>query len=123
MTQAATYDPTEMTLVMDSDGVEVRRAEAGPDMTLVWIRCPAGTDFGPALAGLPHDMCCCEHWGMITEGRMDIVTHDGREFSLEAGNAFHLLPGHLPSFPSDCAWYEFSPTEHVDRLFTHMGLA
>lgn len=123
MITPSAYDVSEMKTVMDSDGVEVRRAEAGPDMTVVWIKCPAGTDFGPALQGLPHDMCCCEHWGVITAGQMDIVTHDGQSLSLEEGEAFHLLPGHMPSFPVDCAWYEFTPTDQVDRLFTHMGIA
>ncbi|UCC84571.1 MAG: hypothetical protein JSW46_06490 [Gemmatimonadota bacterium] len=113
---------TEMALVMEGEGVEVRRAPAGDSMTLVWVTCPKGFDFGPALKGLPHDMCCCEHWGMITKGRMEIVTHDGKSVSLGAGQAFHLLPGHMPSFPEDCAWYEFSPTEQVERLFSHMGL-
>lgn len=116
------YDVSEMDVVMEGDGVEVRRAEAGSDMTLVWARCESGTDFAPALKGLPHDMCCCEHWGVIAEGQMDIVTHDGRSLSLEEGEAFHLLPGHMPAFPVDCAWYEFSPTDQVERLFAHMGI-
>lgn len=111
-----------MAVAMQGDGVEVRHAPAGDSMTLVWICCSKGFDFGPALKGLPHDMCCCEHWGMITKGRMDIVTHDGKSLALSTGQAFHLLPGHLPSFPEDCAWYEFTPTEHVERLFSHMGI-
>lgn len=117
-----THDPAEMTVVMDHDGVQVRRAEVGSDMTLVWVSCPAGTDFGPSLAGLPHDMCCCEHWGVLTKGQMDITTHDGRSLSVKSGEAFHLLPGHLPNFPVDTSWYEFSPTEQVNTLFAHMGI-
>ncbi|MGH3363551.1 MAG: hypothetical protein ACRDOW_02390 [Nocardioidaceae bacterium] len=123
MSGPAVFDGPGMSLAMSGDGVEVRRAPAGDSMTLVWITCPEGFDFGPALAGLPHDMCICEHWGMVTQGRMDIVTHDGESLSFAAGQAFHLLPGHSPSFPADCAWYEFTPTDQVDRLFTHMGLA
>lgn len=116
------FDITKMALVMEGEGVEVRRAPAGDSMTLLWVSCPKGFDFGPALKGLPHDMCSCEHWGMITKGRMEIVTHDGNSVSLAAGQAFHLLPGHMPSFPEDCAWYEFSPTEQVEHLLSHMGL-
>jgi hypothetical protein len=112
-----------MTLALKTDGLEVRHAPAGDSMTLIWRSCVKGYDFGPALKGLPHDMCCCEHWGMITKGRMDIVTHDGRSLTLLEGQAFHMLPGHRPSFPEDCAWYEFTPTEHADRLFSHMGIA
>jgi hypothetical protein len=112
-----------MDLVLQDGGVEVRRAPAGDGMTLLWISCPAGFDFGPALKGLPHDMCCCEHWGAITKGSMNITTHDGQSLSLSAGQAFHLLPGHSPDFPEDCAWYEFTPTDQVERLLSHMGLA
>ena len=85
MSIPAAFNVSEMALAMQSDGVEVRSAPAGDSMTLVWISCPKGFDFGPALKGLPHDMC-------------------------------------MPSFPEDCAWYEFTPTEHVERLFSHMGL-
>lgn len=123
MSTPAAFEPSKMTLAMEGDGVEVRHAPAGESMTLVWISCPKGFDFAPALKGLPHDMCCCEHWGIITKGQMDIVTHDGLNLSLSAGQAFHLLPGHMPSFPEDTSWYEFTPTEHVQRLFSHMGLS
>lgn len=123
MTAPTTFEPSNMTLAMEADGVELRHASAGDSMTLVWISCPKGYDFAPALKGLPHDMCCCEHWGMVTKGRMDIRTYDGQRLSLQTGQAFHLLPGHMPSFPEDCAWYEFTPTEHAKQLFSHMGLS
>lgn len=119
---AGAFDTSQMELLMEGDGVEVRRASAGESMTLVWIKCPGGFDFGPALEGLPHDMCPCEHWGTILEGQMEIETHDGKSYTLSEGQAFHLLPGHSPSFPEDCSWFEFTPTEQANRLFDHMGL-
>ena len=122
MTKPAVFDVTGMTLAMQTDGAELRREPAGDGMTLLWITAPKGFDFGPALKGLPHDMCCCEHWGMITKGRMDVITHDGKSLSLSAGQAFHLLPGHAPSFPEDCSWYEFTPTDQAQRLFAHLGI-
>ena len=122
MSRPAMFEVSGMELAMQADGAEVRQAPAGDGMTLIWISCSKGFDFGPAVKGLPHDMCCCEHWGMITKGRMDIMTHEGESLSLSAGQAFHLLPGHIPSFPEDCDWYEFTPTEHKDRLFAHMGI-
>jgi hypothetical protein len=123
MATPATFDISEMKLVMEGDGVEVRRAPAGDSMTLLWIKCPKGFDFAPALKGLPHDMCCCEHWGTMLEGRMEISTHDGKALTLSAGQAFHLLPGHMPSFQEDCSWFEFTPTDQAERLLSHMGLA
>ena len=122
MSTPAGFDISEMALALQDDGIEVRYAPAGDSLTLVWISCSRGFDFGPALKGLPHDMCCCEHWGVITKGHMDIATHDGKSLALSTGQAFHLLPGHIPSFPEDCAFFEFTPTEHVKRLFSHMGI-
>ena len=116
------FDASSMTVAMQDGGAEVRTALAGDGTTLVYISVPKGFDFGPALKGLPHDMCCCEHWGMVTKGRMDIVTHDGASLSIGAGEAFHLLPGHLPSFPEDCAFYEFTPRDEAERLFAHLGI-
>ena len=93
MTSPTVFDTSTMSIVLQGDGVEVRRAPAGDGMTLVWISCAQGFDFAPALKGLPHDMCGCEHWGMIVKGGMEITTHDGQQLSLSEGQAFHLLPG------------------------------
>lgn len=122
MSTHAVFDTSTMELLLEDDGVEVRRAPASDGMTLIWIRCPKGFDFTPALKGLPHDMCCCEHWGMVTKGAMDIRTSDGHSFSLKAGQAFHLLPGHFPTFPEDTEFFEYTPTEHADRLFANIGI-
>jgi len=116
------FDVSTMNLVLQDDGVEFRRAPAGEGTDLLWISCVKGFDFTPALKGLPHDMCCCEHWGMIMKGAMDIVTADGQSLSLKQGQGFHLLPGHFPTFPEDCAFFEYTPTEHVERLIANMGL-
>jgi hypothetical protein len=122
MTSATVFDVSEMKVAMEADGAEVRQAPAGDSMTLLWITCPKGFDFGPALKGLPHDMCICEHWGAVTKGRMDIMTKEGESLTLSAGQPFHLLPGHTPSFPEECSWYEFTPTDHVEKLFKHLGI-
>jgi len=123
METPAAFDVSTMDVLMKDGGAEVRRAPAGGDMTLVWISVPAGFDFGPSLEGLPHDMCPCEHWGTVVDGSMEISTHDGTTLTLSEGQAFHLLPGHSPTFPEDCSWFEFTPTDQADRLFSHMGLA
>ncbi len=123
MSKPSVFEASKMTLAMEGDGVEVRHTSAGDGMSLLYVKSPKGFDFGPALKGLPHDMCCCEHWGMITKGRMDLTTHDGQSLSVSEGEAFHLTPGHFPSFPEDCAWYEFTPTDQLQRLLSHMGLA
>ena len=112
----------DMNPTLSTEGVEMRTARIGDDIVLMRVRCVAGTDFGPAVKGLPHDACPCEHWGYIVSGRMDITTHDGQAFTFEAGDAFHLQPGHLPSFPSDTEWLDYSPIHQVQMLLGNMGL-
>jgi len=94
-----------------------------PTMTLIWIKCSNGVTFGSETKARPPDRSCCERWGTVISGQMNLVTHDGSSVTYEAGEAFHLLPGSLPTFPEDCSWYEFTPNHQVERLFTHMGLA
>ncbi|MEX2598222.1 MAG: hypothetical protein WD533_01045, partial [Dehalococcoidia bacterium] len=63
--RAAIFNPQNMEVVLRDEGVEVRRASTGGGMTLLWFCCAEGFDFAPALQGLPHDMCSCEHWGFV----------------------------------------------------------
>jgi hypothetical protein len=113
----------DMNPTMAADGVEMRTTRISDDIVLMRVRCAAGTDFGPAMRGLPHDACPCEHWGYLVSGQMDITTHDGQAFTLTGGDAFHLQPGHLPSFPMDTEWLDYSPTRQVKMLLDNMGLA
>ena len=50
----------DVPVVIKDDNVEVRLSEVG-DMTVSFIRFKKGTDLGPALAGLPDDLCPCPH--------------------------------------------------------------
>lgn len=112
----------DMNPTMSDEGVDMRTVRISDDIVLMRVRCSAGTDFGPALEGLPHNGCPCEHWGFVVAGRMDVVAHDGQTFSFRAGDALHLQPGHRPSFPEDTEWLDYSPTEQVKMLLDNMGL-
>lgn len=112
----------DMNPTMAGDGVEMRTTRIGDDTVLMRVRCVAGTDFGPAVEGLPHNACPCEHWGFVISGQMNITTHDGKSFEIKAGESFHLQPGHLPAFPVDTEWMDYSPKHQVEMLLTNMGL-
>ncbi|MFN2389451.1 MAG: hypothetical protein ABR575_07610 [Actinomycetota bacterium] len=105
-------------IVIEGDGVELRTAEIG-DMTAAFVTVPKGTDFGPALKGLPGDACPCPHWGYMVKGRLKIGTPDGEEI-LEAGNVFYLAPGHAPEALEDSEWIDFSPTEELNEVLDHI---
>ncbi len=112
----------DMNPTLSGDGVDMRTTRIGDDIVLMRVKCAAGTDFGLACAGLPHDACPCEHWGTMVAGQMNITTHDGQSFELKAGDAFHLQPGHLPTFPVDTEWFDYSPKPQVEALLQNMGL-
>ena len=54
-------------VAIKDNNVEVRLSEVG-DMTVSFIRFRQGADLGPALAGLPDDLCPCPHWGYMFRG-------------------------------------------------------
>ena len=57
----------DVPVAIKDDNVEVRLSEVG-DMTVSFIRFRQGADLGPALAGLPDDLCPCPHWGYMFPG-------------------------------------------------------
>lgn len=106
-------------VAVESDGVEVRTREIGGDMTVAFVHLPAGTDLGPALAGLPGDLCPCPHWGYLLSGRMEMRTKDGADV-YEAGQAFYWSPGHAPRSLEDTDYVDFSPTREFEAVIAHI---
>ena len=106
-------------VAIESDGVEVRKREIGGDMTVAFVHLPAGTDLGPALTGLPGDLCPCPHWGYMLSGRMEMRTKDGADV-YEPGQAFYWSPGHAPRALEDTDYVDFSPTKEFDAVIAHI---
>lgn len=105
--------------VIDSDGVRLAGAEIGGNLTVGFVRLPQGTDLGPALAGLPGDMCQCPHWGYLISGRIELRTADGAEL-YQAGEAFYWAPGHAPIALEDSEYVDFSPTTDLATVIAHL---
>ncbi|MGP3971149.1 hypothetical protein [Streptomyces sp. 6N223] len=101
------------------EGVELRRAEIGGDMSVAYIRLPKGTDMAPPLKGLPDDMCQSQHWGVINKGRVLLRTPHGSE-TYEPGDAFYWEPGHAPEALEDTEFMDFSPTKEFDKTIDHV---
>ncbi len=108
----------EVPITLKDDNVEVRTAQFG-DMTVGFFRLAKGTDFGPALKGLPGDTCQCPHWGYMLEGRLLMRTSEG-EHTYEAGQAFYWAPGHTPVALEDSAYVDFSPTAELEAVLRHV---
>lgn len=103
--------------IMD-DNVEVRTTPLG-EMTVGFFRLGKGTDFGPALKGLPGDSCQCPHWGYMLEGKLLMRTPEG-DHTYEAGEAFYWAPGHTPVALEDSSYVDFSPTAELEAVIRHV---
>lgn len=110
---------SEVPVVIEGDGVEVRLQEIGGGMSTSFIRLPQGADLGPALKGLPGDRCQCPHWGYLLQGRLQMRTADGDEV-YTAGQAFYWGPGHVPVALEDCEYVDFSPTAEFTPVIDHI---
>jgi hypothetical protein len=115
---AATTRETAPT-VIDSDGIRVAGAEIGGDLTVGFVRLPRGTDLGPALTGLPGDLCQCPHWGYLLSGRIELRTAEGTDL-YRAGEAFYWAPGHAPIALEDSEYVDFSPTAELAPVVAHL---
>jgi hypothetical protein len=108
----------DVPIAIENDAVEVRVAEVG-EMSVSFIRLAAGTDLGPALAGLEDDRCQCPHWGYMLEGRL-LMRGAAGDTTYEAGEAFYWAPGHVPVALEDAAYVDFSPTAEFAAVIKHI---
>jgi|SRR3954451_8990710 hypothetical protein len=69
-------------------------------------------DATPLMKGLPDDRCPCPHWGYVLKGRMTFRFADHDEV-VEAGDAFYLPPGHIPTAEAGSEYVQFSPSEQL----------
>ncbi len=109
---------TELPVALEADGVEVRATEVG-EFTMGWFQLAKGVDLGPALVGLPGDLCPCPHWGYLLKGRLRMRTADGDQ-EYHAGQAFYWAPGHAPEALEDCEYVDFSPSEALAKVVAHI---
>ncbi|MFG2587699.1 hypothetical protein [Streptomyces sp. NPDC048438] len=118
---ATTWNETPVAI--RTDEAELRRTEIGGDLSVALIRLVKGADMGPALKGLPDDMCPCPHWGYILKGRLRLRTGaDPEAYEVyEEGQAFYWPPGHVPEALEDCEFVDFSPTKEFDRVISHIN--
>lgn len=110
---------SEVPVVMEGDGLEVRLAEIGGGMSTSFIRLPQGADLGPALVGLEGDACPCPHWGYLLRGRLRMRTPEG-DHEYVAGQAVYWAPGHVPVALEDTEYVDFSPTKEFNAVVSHL---
>ena len=77
-------------------------------------------DATPLMKGLPGDRCPCPHWGYVLKGRLTFRFADHDEV-VEAGDAFYLPPGHIPTAEAGSEYVQFSPSEELRAVADAMN--
>jgi uncharacterized protein YaiE (UPF0345 family) len=85
---------------------------AGGSKTCMKASIPCGwnwtTAIRPMLPGCP-DWCPATHFGYLKKGKMEVQMKDSDKWmTFEEGDTYFVPPGHLPRFPEDTEFIEFS---------------
>ena len=105
-------------IAIEGGGVELRTQDVG-EMTMAFVRLPAGADLRPLVKGLPGDLCQCPHWGYMLKGRIRMHVQGGAE-TYVAGQAFYWGPGHAPEALEDSEYVDFSPRDEFAAVIQHV---
>jgi hypothetical protein len=99
---------------MSVEGYEGHFTELDTGYTVAFETYSTDTDLAEYFKGLPDDRCQCPHWGYVFSGKVMFKTADGDE-TFEAGDAYHVAPGHTPVLYEGTEVVEFSPTEELQQ--------
>lgn len=86
-----------------------------------FVEVPAGTDFTPLFAGLPHDMCSSPHWGYVFEGSIRLKYADGKEETVNKGEVFYWPAPHTAVVEKDVKFIDFSPEPQLRTVLDHIS--
>jgi hypothetical protein len=112
------YSQDQVPIEFEADVAQTRTVEGG-EMTIAFERLSAGVETAPLFKGLPDDACQSPHWGYVISGRLRIISADGPEETLDAGQAYYLPAGHNVVVEEDALVVEFSPTHERARTMEH----
>jgi hypothetical protein len=101
------------------DGSAIRQADWG-GMTAELGSFNGSADPAPFFKGLPDDRCQCPHWGYVVKGQLRFRFADHEEV-FNAGDAYHVGPGHLPVIGDDTEYVEFSPADLFQQTMEIVG--
>ena len=65
--------------------------------------------------GLPDDRCQCDHWGYLIAGSFRVTYRDADDEVVQAGEAYHLRPGHFVQTLEPVELVELSPVHQHDE--------
>ena len=112
------YSQDQVPIEFEADVAQTRAIDEG-GMTIAFERISAGVETAPLYKGLPGDACQSPHWGYVISGRIRVLSADGSEESIGAGQAYYLAPGHNVVVDEDVMVVEFSPAHERARTMEH----
>jgi hypothetical protein len=108
----------DLPIEVSAGDLETRYAELG-EMAVRHARVPAGTDFGPVLAGLPGDRCPSPHWGIVLEGSLRLEHADGSVEIARAGEVYYWPAGHTATSDEGATFVEIGPVAPMRQFHDH----
>ena len=102
-------------------GTSLRTQPGLGGMYVGFVEVPAGTDFTPMFAGLPHDMCSAPHWGYVFEGSVRLKYADGKEETVNKGEVFYWPAPHTAIVEKDVKFIDFSPEPQLRAVLDHIS--
>ena len=112
------FSQDQVPIEFEADIALIRAIDQG-GMTIAFERINAGVETAPIYQGLPDDACQSPHWGYVIEGRLRIVSTDGSQETLDAGQAYYLPAGHNVVVEEDALLIEFSPAHERTKTMEH----
>jgi hypothetical protein len=104
---------------IEDHGPVEERHEDIEGTTIQFVTFRDDVDAAPLLRGLPGDHCNCPHWGYVFKGKVTFDLGESQEV-YEAGDAFYITTGHVPSAERGTEYLQFSPAEELRRVSAHM---
>ena len=111
------FSQDQVPIEFEADIALIRSIDQG-GMTIAFERLSAGVETAPIYQGLPDDACQSPHWGYVINGRLRIVSTDGSEETLDAGQAYYLRPGHNVHVDEDVEFVEFTAADRTPGINT-----
>jgi hypothetical protein len=105
---------------VEDHGPVIDRHEDVDGQTISFVTFNADVDGTPLLKGLEDDRCQCPHSGYVLSGRLTFRFADHDEV-FEAGDAFHVGPGHAPLADAGSEVVMFSPADRLHEVSEAMG--
>jgi hypothetical protein len=90
---------------------------SGPldDHTVNFVTIRQAHSLAGLLTGLPDGRCPCPHWGYVFTGKIT-VSYPDRDEVCQAGDAFYMAPGHIPTAETGSEFVLFSPSEALAEV-------